>query len=184
MDKHSRSESIVEQLEKLSDHQQFLNRWRDMNPDSLEHSILEKAIKLLAAITDFLRTSIIHLQNPAFKNAVKGIATTDVPPNKNLQEARSEFDQAVVQETSLIIMRWHQEEETQKALSWLSSLDFTKKQDELRDLRLDGTGKWMLDDLNYQHWLDGDISTLWCPGAREQSSLSQIRSYLALTNLI
>jgi hypothetical protein len=155
-----------------------------MNPDSLEHSILEKAIKLLAAITDFLRTSIIHLQNPAFKNAVKGIAAADVSPDKNLLEARNEFDQAVVQETSLIIMRWHQEEETQKALSWLSSLDFTKKQDELRDLRLDGTGKWMLDDLNYQHWLDGDISTLWCPGAREQSSLSQIRSYLALTNLI
>jgi hypothetical protein len=155
-----------------------------MNPDSLEDSILEKAVKLLAAITDFLRTSIIYLQNPAFKNAVKGIATADAPPDKNLLEARSEFDQAVVQETNLIIMRWHQEEETQKALCWLSSLDFTKKQDDLRQMRLDGTGQWMLDDLNYKHWLDGDIPTLWCPGAREQSSLSQIRLYLALINLI
>jgi hypothetical protein len=82
MDEHIRSESIIEQLEKLSDHQQFLNRWREMNPDSLDDSILEKAIKLLTAITDFLRTSIIHLQNLAFTNAVKGIATADVLPDK------------------------------------------------------------------------------------------------------
>ncbi|CZR59486.1 uncharacterized protein PAC_09378 [Phialocephala subalpina] len=165
MNEHTRSQSIQEQLEKLSDHQQFLNRWREMNPDSLEDSILEKAIKLLAAITDFLRTSIIYLQDPAIKNFGKGIATGDAPTDKNLLEARSEFDQAVVQETGLVIMRWRQEEETQKALSWLSSSDFAKKQDDLRQLRLDGTGKWMLDDESYQHWLDGDFPTLWCPGA-------------------
>lgn len=44
----------------LSDHQQFLNSVNSLNfeLDNGTDSILVKAIHLLAAITDFLRTSI------------------------------------------------------------------------------------------------------------------------------
>ena len=52
-------------------------------------------------------------------------------------------------------------------LEWLPSHDFQTKLKGLVEQRTPGTGKWLLEDSNFQQWKDGYSKSplLWCKGA-------------------
>ncbi|KAK3387293.1 hypothetical protein B0H63DRAFT_155372 [Podospora didyma] len=51
-------------------------------------------------------------------------------------------------------------------LSWLSTLDHSQRYHAIRSLRVEGTGKWLLNHSNYPSWRDDKASPniLWCHG--------------------
>ena len=52
-------------------------------------------------------------------------------------------------------------------LNWLSpELNFWIKQRDFLALCKEGTGEWLLDHPEFEKWLSGTNSTLWCPGIR------------------
>jgi hypothetical protein len=51
-------------------------------------------------------------------------------------------------------------------IAWLSPLDFWKKQNDVFVKHQEGTGKWMLASKEFNDWLLGSGTTLWCPGIR------------------
>lgn len=66
--------------------------------------------------------------------------------------------------------QWHDDEENQKVLSWLSDLSFEQKQTDILSKRHPGTGEWFLDLDIFKAWRNGHrdtSSTLWCPGIRK-----------------
>ncbi|CAE7007412.1 hypothetical protein PTNB73_00048 [Pyrenophora teres f. teres] len=55
--------------------------------------------------------------------------------------------------------------ERNNILSWLSSLDFHKKQRDIHSRHCDGTGSWFLNAGKFQQWLNSTRSfALWCSG--------------------
>jgi NACHT domain len=60
--------------------------------------------------------------------------------------------------------RRHQDEETQKVLSWLSPLNFFAQQSDIIERRQDGTGLWLLESEEFKKWFYGTRQTLFCPG--------------------
>lgn len=51
-------------------------------------------------------------------------------------------------------------------MAWLSPLDFLKKQNDVFVKHQEGTGEWILDSKEFNDWLLGSGTTLWCPGIR------------------
>ena len=83
--------AIIEGLEELSDHQQFLNSMSslDFELGNGTDSILVKAINLLVAITNFLRISIQFLQKHFARRVWDKITTDHVnTAMESLQDAR------------------------------------------------------------------------------------------------
>ena len=67
---------------------------------------------------------------------------------------------------------WHNVEQYQKILTWLSDLNFDEKQRDILSKRHPGTGRWLLDSDIFKSWRNGhdeSPSTLWCPGIREST---------------
>lgn len=165
--------AVVEGLEELSDHQQFLNSVSSLNfeLDNGTDSILVKATNLLAAITDFLRISIQFLQRNFVQRVWDQVTTDHVnTAMKSLQDARQNFDLAVHGAASATILRRENEAVTRKALHDMSPLTFKKTHDDVVINRLENSGQWLLEHPNFYKWLRGDILTLWCPGKGKQSS--------------
>lgn len=172
-DDHSSSVAVIEGLEELSNHQQFLNSVSTLNfeLDNGTDSILVNAINLLVAITDYLRISIQLLQKHFVRRIWDQVTTDDVnTAMKSLQDARQKFDQAVHGVASATILRRENEEVTRKALYDMSPLKFKKTHDDVVRNRLDNSGKWLLEHPKFVKWLRGDILTLWCPGEGKQPS--------------
>lgn len=172
-DEHSSSVAIIEGLEELSDHQQFLNSVSALNfeLDNGTDSILVKAINLLVAITDYLRISIQLLQKHFVQRIWDQVTTDHVnTAMKSLQDARQKFDQAVHGAASATILRRENEEVTRKVLNDMSPLTFKKTHDDVVRSRLDNSGKWLLEHPKFDKWLRGNILTLWCPGEGKQPS--------------
>ncbi|OBT69142.1 hypothetical protein VE03_02000 [Pseudogymnoascus sp. 23342-1-I1] len=166
-DEHSSSVAVIEGLEELSDHQQFLNSFSSLNfeLDNGTDSILVKATNLLVAITDFLRISIQFLQKHFARRVWDKVTTDDVnAAMKSLQNARQNFDRVVHGAAAAIVLRRDNEEVTRKALDNMSPLTFKKTHDDVVRNRLDKSGKWLLEHPKFDKWLHGDILTLWCPG--------------------
>lgn len=55
-------------------------------------------------------------------------------------------------------------EEQLEVLNWLSSIDFASQQNDHLKRRQTGTGQWLLDSDEFQHWLETPGKTLFCPG--------------------
>ena len=51
-------------------------------------------------------------------------------------------------------------------IHWLSPLYFGDKQKDTLGGRQEGTGGWLLNDMRFTDWLEGETRTLWCPGMR------------------
>lgn len=56
------------------------------------------------------------------------------------------------------------DQEREAILKWLPSIDYATQQSDLVRLRLEGTGKWFLDSVELQSWLENKKQTLFCPG--------------------
>ena len=68
---------------------------------------------------------------------------------------------------------WHNVEQNQKILTWLSNLNFEEKQRDILSRRHPGTGRWLLDSDAFKAWRNGHVespSMLWCPGIRESTA--------------
>lgn len=68
---------------------------------------------------------------------------------------------------------WHDAQENQEMLGWLSNLDFKQKQTDILSKQLSGTGEWFLNLDMFRAWRNGHqdtSSTLCCPGIRKFSS--------------
>ncbi|KFY17241.1 hypothetical protein V492_00802 [Pseudogymnoascus sp. VKM F-4246] len=166
-DDHSSSIAVIEGLEELSDHQQFLNSLSSLNfeLDNGTDSILIKATNLLVAITDFLRISIQFLQKHFIRRVWDQVTEDQVNiAMKSLKDARQNFDLAVQGAASATILRRENEEVTRKALDDMSPLTFNKIHDEIVRSRLNHSGRWLLEHPTFNKWLYGDVLTLWCPG--------------------
>lgn len=62
---------------------------------------------------------------------------------------------------------WHNDEEYQKILTWISTLSFEEKQTDILSKRHPGTGEWLLVQDEFRSWRNdvSDVpSVLWCPG--------------------
>ena len=57
-------------------------------------------------------------------------------------------------------------------LAWLSPLDFRKNHASAAEARIDGTGEWFLECMEFRRWRDRNHETLYCPGIRELASIS------------
>lgn len=61
---------------------------------------------------------------------------------------------------------------------WLSPLaeQFEKKQQDTYNMtaRQDGKARWLLSTQEFQDWLTGTVSTLWCPGIRKSFSSEHV----------
>ncbi|KAI9771577.1 MAG: hypothetical protein M1839_002770 [Geoglossum umbratile] len=165
MDERSRSDDIVELLGKLPDYQENVDRLRTFSPDILGDSVLEKATYLLAAITDFLRISLVYLKSHYIKNLVENLADSPVTEGKrSLENALREFDSAVDRQINSIILNQQQERERKETLEWLSKENFKNSQDDVRHRRLENTGQWLLVNSDFQQWMNGNLPILWCEG--------------------
>jgi hypothetical protein len=167
MDQHDRSEQIINQLERVSSYGTFIDELR--NNTIIGDTLVEKATDLLRAITDFLRKSLIYLKTHSVANLGRVVVGSEnVPLVEDLEKAIGEFNSAVSQEILRITLNREGDKQTQELLTWLSTLDFKPKQSDVLSKRLEGTGRWFLEDPQFRQWMNGDIATLWCPGARKQ----------------
>ncbi|KAJ6183623.1 hypothetical protein N7519_004924 [Penicillium mononematosum] len=57
-----------------------------------------------------------------------------------------------------------QSDERSCILDWLSAADYTSQQSDLLSRRQEGTGQWLLNSEEYEHWLRTPRATLFCPG--------------------
>jgi hypothetical protein len=55
-------------------------------------------------------------------------------------------------------------QEYQAILDWLTLVDYAPQQTDYIRRRQPGTGKWLLDSVEFQTWLKTDKQTLFCPG--------------------
>jgi hypothetical protein len=56
--------------------------------------------------------------------------------------------------------------EKENVVTWLCSLEFNKKQNEVLTRRQQGTGEWFFENTIFQQWLAGRERKLWCHGIR------------------
>jgi len=64
---------------------------------------------------------------------------------------------------------WHETEENQKILAWISRLSFEATHRDMLSKRHPGTGEWLLASEEFREWKDdllNQSSILWCPGIR------------------
>jgi hypothetical protein len=57
-----------------------------------------------------------------------------------------------------------QRQEFEKVVNWLSTADYSKKQNDSYSRRQPGTGEWLLNSAKFQAWLTSESQTLFCPG--------------------
>ena|SRR5579862_7165328 len=167
MDEHNRPGRIIHQLDRVSLYGAFIDELKDST--IIGDTLVEKATDLLRAITDFLRESLIYLKTNSVANLGKAVIQSGNIPlaDAGLEDAIREFNWAVSQETLRITSSREEARQTQELLNWLSILDFKPKQGDVLSKRLEGTGKWLLEDALFLKWIAGASITLWCPGARK-----------------
>ena len=183
MDEHDRSEQIINQLERISSYSAFIDELQ--NSTIVGNTLIEKAIDLLRAITDFLRKSLIYLKTNSVANLGKVVVGSENIPlvDTDLEDSIREFNLAASQETLRVTLKREEAKQTQELLAWLSTLDFKPKQSDILSKRLEGTGKWFLEDPQFRQWMDEDITTLWCPGARKQFRSIQFDRHFITDNI-
>jgi hypothetical protein len=60
----------------------------------------------------------------------------------------------------------NKEEEHKKIIDWLSPINFFLRQADISQVRVKGTGEWLLKHPLFTQWESGSGSTLWCHGIR------------------
>jgi hypothetical protein len=65
-------------------------------------------------------------------------------------------------------------------MAWISTLNFSTKQNDFFSRRQEGTGRWLLEASAFRDWMDGTERTLWCPGLRMILSLNALSTPLFL----
>ncbi|KAJ6580363.1 ankyrin repeat-containing domain protein, partial [Mycena vulgaris] len=58
----------------------------------------------------------------------------------------------------------NQEAEKKEILDWITPLNFFQRQDDIFSTWQEGTGEWLLADLQFKNWESGSDKILWCRG--------------------
>jgi hypothetical protein len=121
MDEYDRSEQIINQLERVASYSAFIDELQSST--IVGSTLIEKAIDLLRAITDFLRKSLIYLKTNSVANLGKVVVGSENVPlvDTNLEDAIREFNGAVSQETLRISWKREEAKQTHELLSCLST---------------------------------------------------------------
>jgi hypothetical protein len=133
--------------------------------------ISANAILLFTAMTDFLRISVVYLKQCVLKAVAKaGIGDDSVKMSEAaLVTAAEEFKSSLIVAGSIRILAMGQLQQGEALLERLSKMDFKQTQIVVREKRLHGTAEWILDDLKFKLWLNGELPKLWCPGRGNNS---------------
>lgn len=76
-----------------------------------------------------------------------------------------------VKQITCTYQKWRFDEEAQKALSWLSPLEFHERQQDILSARHPATGSWFLKHNKFLAWRDAAAGVprgLWCVGNSER----------------
>jgi len=63
-------------------------------------------------------------------------------------------------------------------MTWISTLNFSTKQNDFFERRQERTGEWLLNEDTFKNWLNGTEGTLWCPGLRTISLFNSFRIFV------
>ena len=147
-------QSCNEELEKLLDELKQKSKGHRLGWERLKSAFLNKRVQISV---DKLRH---HCE--IFNKLVSiDTMTLGVMTHKETRQARQEQKE------------WHNLEQNQKILKWLSNLNFEEKQRDILSKRHPGTGQWLLNTGIFEAWRDGheeSPSTLWCSGIRESTN--------------
>ena len=146
--------SCKDELEGLLDELKKRSKGHRMGWERLKSAFLNKRAQ---SSVDKLRHQCEILNNMVSIDTM----TLGVMNHKEIRQARQEQK------------NWHNVEQNQKILTWLSNLNFDEKQRDILSKRHPGTGRWLLDSDTFKAWRNGhdrSPSTLWCPGIRESPS--------------
>src|SRR6266496_4310829 len=69
-----------------------------------------------------------------------------------------------VQQGIDILLRKQHDQEHDTILNWITPIDHASQQNDIFNRRQPGTGRWLLESVEYQTWLNADKRTLFCPG--------------------
>ncbi|KAL8958770.1 MAG: hypothetical protein Q9193_004235 [Seirophora villosa] len=126
---------------------------------------LDKLAQTISDVQDHLNLAIGTLQ--------LDVSITSLVRQDDLKADLDENHTDVVNRIAKLDLR--QEQETlrslksheEKALTWLSQLEFHSKHNDARTRRQEGTGQWFLESAKFSLWVDTDARVLWCPGIRK-----------------
>ncbi|KAI9762012.1 MAG: hypothetical protein M4579_000648 [Chaenotheca gracillima] len=121
----------------------------------------DKIQEILTALERQKSLFILALQNDlrtlssAIKQQQDGLVRQLEEVDRGLRELRTGQE---IQQLRL------DDQKRQEILSWISSLDFGAKQNDVLRQRSEKTGTWFLESRQFEKWLAGDQRVLWCPG--------------------
>jgi hypothetical protein len=151
----------------------FFSSLQKLGYDRISDTLLEAATKLFVAITNYLRASLRFLDTNIVVDTLKVIVKDNLANSKAaLVVAATNLDVVVNQEILFDEKNRAWREECEKAMDFLSDLPVLKAHDDVRNLRMKDSGKWILENDMFLKWIDGDVKTLWCPGKRKGSYLA------------
>ncbi|KAH0556173.1 hypothetical protein GP486_005895 [Trichoglossum hirsutum] len=86
----------------------------------------------------------------------------------------------VVRDDVAGIVRGFADQRSRDIVAWISTLNFSTKQNDFFSRRQEGTGGWLLESEPFESWVDGTGKTLWCPGLQkdDQTAANLISSLL------
>jgi hypothetical protein len=137
---------------------------------AIEQSIIVDAIKLLAAMTEYLQTSLLYLKSCFLKNMVKTVfsKTNVVVAAKNLDEAAKAFRSKQASDYSTLEAKIrHRKRDEQEMLRNLSELNYASIHNDKSKVRSDEkTTNWIFEEPKYKDWRTTSKHLLWCNGVR------------------
>jgi hypothetical protein len=169
----AQDELVIGGLDKISREDAFLKELHKFSTTDLPDFMLIGAVKLEAALMDFLRIGIKWLQQNYFKKVfVIVIGREDVKEAiVALETTRSALTISTIDETYLLVKREAIRTEQMELLGSLcSSVLLDAQLDEwmkYRKKRAADTCQWFLRNETFCEWCAGAFSVLWCAGLCE-----------------
>lgn len=74
------------------------------------------------------------------------------------------FNLRLTQNNVVKLLQHKEDEERRIVLDWITPIDYTSEQNDFIARRQLGTGKWLLNSIEFQEWLKTKQRTLFCPG--------------------
>ena len=74
------------------------------------------------------------------------------------------FNGRLARDNAIKLVRYHEDEERQTVLDWLTAVDYAPQQSDFLGRRQAGTGQWLLGSAEFKVWVETNKQTLFCPG--------------------
>ncbi|KAJ7249840.1 ankyrin repeat-containing domain protein [Mycena rebaudengoi] len=151
---------------------------------------MKQLVKPLGQFEDMMKGVNTRLQSSKNSKLGKALAWT-FWKKKESQEDLGKLERFKVLLNSWLVMDiWdvgqqqkgnHDWEERDKVIEWVSPLNFFSRNEDIFRARQDGTGMWLLNDIQFKDWVLSPGGTLWCygmPGAGKTVLSAIITEYL------